>query len=113
MVSEVPAAGFGRVAARCGELLEQIAAEHGWEVVVKEVMPDHVYLFVRVGPADAPASVARAFTRRTARVLRAEFPYLRRFARVLWSPSYFAAAVGYVSESTVRRYIEHQWDGVA
>lgn len=32
---------------------------------------------------------------------------------VLWSPSYFAASVGYVSELTVRRYIEHQWDAVA
>ncbi len=30
-----------------------------------------------------------------------------------WSPSYFAASVGYVCESTVRRYIEHQWDAVA
>ncbi len=38
---------------------------------------------------------------------------MRRFAKVLWSPSYFAASVGYVSESTVRRYIEHQWDAVA
>jgi putative transposase len=46
-------------------------------------------------------------------VLRAEFAYLCRFAKVLWSPSYFAASVGYVLESTVRRYIEHQWDAVA
>jgi len=30
----------------------------------------------------------------------------------LWSPSYFAASVGYVSESMVCRYIEHQWDAV-
>lgn len=103
----------GRVAARCGELLEQVAGERGWEVVAKEVMPDHVHLFVRVGPTEAPAQVVRAFKGRTARVLRAGFPYLRRFAKVLWSPSYFAAPVGYVSESTVRRYIEHQWDAVA
>ena len=102
----------GRVAARCGELIEQIAAEHGWQVVAKEVMPDHVHLFVRVGPVDAPASVVRAFKGRTARVLRQEFPYLHNRAKVLWSPSYFAASVGYVSESTVRRYIEHQWDAV-
>ena len=102
----------GRVAARCGELLEQIAAERGWEIVAKEVMPDQVQLFVRVGPTDAPAAVVRAFTGRTARVLRAEFAYLRRFARVLWSPSYFAASVGDVWESTVRGYIEHQWDTV-
>ncbi len=102
----------GRIAARLDELLEQIAAEHGWQIVAKEVMPDHVHLFVRVGPADAPASVVRAFKGRTARVLRQEFPYLRSRAKVLWSPAYFAASVGYVSETTVRRYIEHQWDAV-
>ncbi|MDT5413045.1 MAG: REP-associated tyrosine transposase [Mycobacterium sp.] len=94
------------MAARCSELLDQIAAEHGWEIVAKEVVSDHVHLFVRVGPV-------RAFKGRTARALRAEFAYLCRFAKVLWSPSYFAASVGYVLESTVRRYIEHQWDAVA
>ena len=103
----------GRVARRCGELLEQIADEHGWQIVAKEVMPDHVHLFVRVGPTDAPAQVVRAFKGRTARVLRQEFPHLRNHAKVLWSPPYFVASVGYVSESTVRRYIEHQWDAVA
>jgi len=102
----------GRVGRRLDELLGQIAAERGWQIVVDEVMPDHVHLFVRVGPADAPASVVRALKGRTARVLRHEFPYLHRFAKVLWSPSYFAASVGYVSETTVRRYIEHQWDAV-
>lgn len=75
--------------------------------------PDHVHLFVRVGPTDAHAAVASALKGRTARVLGAEFPHVRTFAKVLWSPSYFAASVGYVSESTVRRYIEHQWDKVA
>jgi putative transposase len=102
----------GRVAARCGELLEQIAVERGWQIVVKQVMPDQVHLFVRVGPTDAPAAVARALKGRTARVLRQEFPYLRDRAEVLWSPSYFAASVGYVSESMVRCCIEHRWDAV-
>jgi putative transposase len=81
--------------------------------VAKEVMPDHVHLFVRVGPTDAQAQVVRAFRGRTARVLRAEFLYLRNRAKVLWSPSYCAASVGCVSESTVRGYIEHQCDAVA
>ena len=89
-----------------------VAGEHGWASVATEVMPDHVPLFVRVGPTDAPAAVVRAFKGRTARVLRQEFPHLRNHAKVLWSPSYFAASIGYVSESTVRRYIEHQWEAV-
>lgn len=72
----------GRVARRLDELIVAIAAEHGWEIVAHEVMPDHVHLFVRVGPTDAPAAVVRAFKGRTARVLRAEFPHLRTFAKV-------------------------------
>jgi len=75
----------GGVAARCDELLEQIATGHGWQIVAKQVMAAHVHLFVRV---------VRVFKGRTARVLRAEFGYLRRLAKVLWSPSYFAASVG-------------------
>ena len=38
--------------------------------------------------------------------------HLRNHAKVLWSPSYSAAWVGYVSASTVRRHIRHQWDAV-
>ena len=102
----------GRVAARCGQLLEQVADECGWQIVAKEVMADHVRLFVWVGPTDAPASVVRVFKGCTARVVRQEFPYLRDRAKVWWSPSYFAAWVGYVWESTVRRDIEHQGDAV-
>jgi len=103
----------GRVARRLSEVLERIADERGWQIVAKEVMPDHVHLFVRVGPTDAPAAVVRAFKGRTARVLRQEFPHLRGLAKVLWSPSYFAASVGYVSEATACRYIAHRWDAVA
>lgn len=103
----------GRFARRLDELVVAIAVGHGWEIVAHEVMPDHVHLFVRVGSTEAPAAVVRAFKGRTARVLWAEFPHLGNFAKVLWSPSYFAASVGYVSESTVRRYIDRQWDKVA
>jgi putative transposase len=84
----------GRVARGLEELIEQIADEHGWQIVAHEVMPDHVHLLVRVGPTHAPAAVVRAFKGRTARVLRQEFPHLRNFAKVLWSPAYFAVSVG-------------------
>jgi putative transposase len=75
-------------------------------------MPDHVLIVVRVRPTDSPAEVVGKFTGRTARVLRREFLFLRR-ATVLWFKSYVVASVGYVSEAAVRRYIEHQWDGLA
>jgi putative transposase len=102
----------GRVALRLNELLDEIAADNDWQIVAREVMPDHLHLLVRVRPADSPAEVARKFKGRTCRVLRAEFAWLGR-QRVWWSKSYFAASVGYLSEAPVRRYIDHQWDAVA
>lgn len=100
------------MADRLNELLDEVASENGWVLVAREVMPDHAHIFVRVRVADAPAEVVRRFKGCSSRVLRQEFRRLDR-RRVLWSKSYFAASVGYVSEVTVRRYIEHQWDDVA
>ena len=79
----------GRVAGRCGELLGPIADKRGWQIVAKEVMPDRVHLYVRIGPTDAPAAVVQTFK------------------------GHFACSVGYVSESTVRSCTDHQWDAVA
>lgn len=98
--------------ARCGNLLDAIAAENGWQIVAKEVIPDRVHKLVRVGPSDAPAEVAQKFTGRTAPPLRAESAFLRR-TNVVRSTSSFPASVGYLSEATVRRYIQQRWDAVA
>ena len=54
---EVPAPDLrGRAAARCGDLMERIVDEHGWQIAAKKAMTDG-HLFVRVGPTDAPAEV--------------------------------------------------------
>jgi len=99
----------GRVVRRLSEGLERIADERGRQIVAKAVMPDHTNLFVRVGPT---VGCAGAYRRRIARVLGREFPRPHSHAMALWSPSYFAASDGYVSESTVRRDIEHRWKAV-
>ncbi|MDA8288143.1 MAG: IS200/IS605 family transposase [Actinomycetota bacterium] len=102
----------GRVVQRLNELLDEIGAENGWQIVAREVMSDHVRILARIRPTDSPAEVARKCKGRTSRLLRAELPWLTR-PKVPWSKSYFIASVGYVSEEIVRRYIEHQWDDAA
>lgn len=98
----------GAVAARLRELLVAKAAERAWEMVAVELMPDHVHVFVRVGPAASASYVANQFKGFTSRVLRSEFAHLRSRLPTLWSRSYFAATVGRVSEATIRRYIDEQ-----
>lgn len=100
----------GQVRDRCDELIRQKAAEHDWEVVALEIMPDHVHLFARTHPADSPSYVANQFKGFTSRVLRAEFPHLKSRLPTLWSRSFFVASVGAVSEKTVQQYIETQYE---
>jgi putative transposase len=98
----------GTVAARCDELVRAECAEHGWRVVVLEVMPDHVRLFGKAHPADSRAHVANQVKGFTSRVLRAEFGSLRSRLPTLWSRQYFVATVGAVSAATVRQYLDSQ-----
>jgi putative transposase len=93
---------------RLKELLAEIAAERGMTIHAAEVMPDHVHLFVESEPTLCVAEIVNRFKGRTSRVLRQEFPSLRSRLPTLWSRSYFAATVGAVSETRIRRYIEAQ-----
>jgi putative transposase len=102
----------GRVAAWLNELLDEVAGKDEWQIVVREIMPDHVHIFVGVRPTDSPAEVARRFNGCSSPVLRSEFAWLGRH-RVLRSRSYLATSVGYASDKTVRRYIDHRWDTAA
>jgi putative transposase len=86
-------------------LVRKIARDRGWIIVASEVMPDHVDILPRVGPADSPAEVSRDLRGRSARVLRSEIPSLRR-QHVECSKSNFFASIGDVREPTVRRYLE-------
>lgn len=98
----------GAIADRLRMLVPEIAGEHDWTVLELAVQPDHVHLFVRVRPIDSPHLIVRAFKGRTSRVLRQEFPALRRRLPTLWTRSYFVGTAGNVSAATIQRYIEAQ-----
>ena len=94
--------------ARLKELVNEVADEHGWSVKEVEVMPDHIHLFIKICPTDNIAYVVNQLKGRTSRVLREEFPELKKRIPSLWTRSYYAESVGCISEDTIRRYIENQ-----
>ena len=98
----------GPVVPRLRAVVDAVAAEHGWTVVEVAVQPDHVNLVLRCLPQDAPHLAVRAVKGRTSRVLRQDFPALRRRLPTLWTRSYFCCTAGHVSAAAIRRYIEAQ-----
>jgi putative transposase len=96
------------IAIRLKELLLEKSSEEGWEIVELEVMPDHVHIFVKVQPSDAPITIASRLKSYTSFKLRSEFPDLKKKLPTLWTRSFFVESVGCISEETIKKYIINQ-----
>jgi putative transposase len=96
------------IATRLKELLLEKSSEEDWEIVELEVMPDHVHIFVKVQPSDAPITVASRLKGYTSFKLRSEFPDLKKKLPTLWTRSFFVESVGCISEETIKKYIINQ-----
>lgn len=98
----------GPVDARLKQIITEYAHEVGAIISEFEVMPDHVHLLVSVDPSYGIGKFVRMAKGRTSRLLRAEFPSLKRRIPTLWTTSYFVATVGGAPLETVKKYIADQ-----
>ena len=89
-------------------ILNEKAAEHGFTLHRMEVMPDHVHLLLEYDPTHCAAEIVNRLKGYSSRVLGQEFPWLRSRLPTLWSRSYFAGSVSWVTASAVQKYIEQQ-----
>jgi putative transposase len=97
----------GPVARRLEQLLREKAAELLVQIDHLAIQPDHLHLFVSAPPGLSVSQIVFRLKGSTARVLRQEFPHLRRLPS-MWTTAYFASTAGNVSQETIRRYIEAQ-----
>jgi len=88
------------------ERVKVIIGDVAAEVIEVEVMPDHVHLLAEVPPTVPLSRFVGLAKGRSSRLLRMEFPRLRRLP-VLWSPSWFVSTVGGAPLEIVRRYVEN------
>lgn len=90
--------------------IEEIAKERKIWVIQKEVMPDHLHLFVSAPPQYAPSNLVKIFKGTIGLRLFRTFPELRKefWGGEIWSPSYYCGTAGSVSAEAVNRYIEEQ-----
>lgn len=95
------------VDARLKEIIAQVAAEHDAVMIEVEVMPDHVHLLVEIPPTVPLSRFVGMVKGRSSRLLRAEFPRLRRLPS-LWTRSWFVSTVGGAPLEVVRQYVENQ-----
>jgi putative transposase len=95
------------VAKRLQDIVFGLVSEHGWKLIALEIMPDHVNFFINAPTHESPADIARWVKGRASKLLRDEFPHLKKLPS-LWTPTYFVSTTGQVSTEIVRQYIENQ-----
>ena len=93
---------------RLKEIIFDIAAEKDIAIKAIEVMPDHIHVFLDLDPRLAIHSVVQTFKGRSSRILRDEYPQLKKRLPCLWTSSYYCCSVGHISEKTVEAYINDQ-----
>jgi len=98
----------GPVDERLKQILEEVTAETGAEIIEMETMPDHVHLLVSVDPQFGINKLVRLMKGRSSRYLRQEFPSLKRRIPTLWTNSYFVSTVGGAPLSIIKQYIHEQ-----
>jgi putative transposase len=97
----------GPIHDRLAAILHEVAEERNWQVIRLAIQPDHVHLFIRANPYTLPTDIPRLMKGRSSRLLREEFPALKRMPS-LWTRSYFISTAGNVSSEIIQRYIEAQ-----
>jgi len=93
---------------RLKKVMHEVAVELQAEITEMEVMPDHVHLLVEVDPQFGVHRMVKRLKGRSSRILRQEFPFLKKRLPTLWTNSYFIATVGGAPLAVIKQYIENQ-----
>lgn len=83
------------------------ASQLGILIEACEIMSDHVHLFVKAKPTISVPFMINQLKGYSSYMLRKKFKELRKY-RSLWVPSYFVETIGFISEETVKKYINMQ-----
>lgn len=93
---------------RLKQIFLEVSNSFGFEIIEQEIMEDHVHLLISVNPNFGISKAVAKLKATSSRLLRKEFPELRKKLPCLWTNSKFVSTVGSVSLDVVKKYIEDQ-----
>jgi len=103
----------GEVKEYLENILNTICETRNWKIIEKEIMPDHIHIFISAPPYDSPTNIIRILKGVSARQMYKRFSKLASHFRKghLWSPSYYIGTAGNMSAETIQQYIQNQTKG--
>ncbi len=98
----------GEVQLRVREIVRQVCADNGVEILKGVVSSDHVHIFVSIPPKLAVSDLMRRIKGRSAFKLFREFPTIKKryWGCRFWGRGYFSTTNGAITEDVVLQYLE-------
>lgn len=97
----------GSIANRLEALIKELLPELDCQLIELAIQPDHVHLFLSADPMWSPTQLIARIKGKTSRIMRSEFPVLKRMPS-LWTRSYFVSTAGNIASETITKYIQEQ-----
>ncbi|MCB9062440.1 MAG: IS200/IS605 family transposase [Halobacteriovoraceae bacterium] len=98
----------GAVEKRLKKIIKDICNELKCELFDVECDKDHIHLLVECDPQFGVHKLVKILKGRSSRILREEFPELKKKLPTLWTNSYFVSTVGGAPLEIVKQYVANQ-----
>ena len=98
----------GDLRLRIREIIRQVCAENGVDIIKVVLSSDHVHMFVSVPPKLAISDLVRKMKGRSSRKIQQEFPRIRKryWGQRFWGRGYFSTTSGAITQDVVLQYLE-------
>ena len=98
----------GDLRLRVREIIRQVCAENGVDIIRGVLSSDHIHMFVSVPPKLAISDLVRKMKGRSSRKIQQEFPQIRKryWGQRFWGRGYFSTTSGAITQDIVLQYLE-------
>ena len=99
----------GAVSERVREIIRQVCAEQGVQIISGVLSSDHVHMFVSIPPKLSVSDFMRKVKGRSSHKVQMEFPQLKKryWGRHFWGRGYFSTTSGAITDDVILQYLEN------
>ena len=102
---------FGELRREVGEAISKVCKLEGVTIMKAATLPDHVHMYVSIPPKESVAKVVSRIKGKSALIIFDRHPeYRDKNGRHFWARGYYCETVGNVNETTIKRYIDEQYE---
>ena len=98
----------GAIGLRVRDIIRQVCAENGVDIIQGVLSRDHVHMFVSLPPKLSVSDFMRKAKGRSSRKIQMEFPELKKryWGRHFWGRGYFSTTSGQITDEVILQYLQ-------